>query len=45
MNTSIALNGTGAAYLRVSTDKQDTERQVQSVRSFQERHKVKIAER
>ena len=39
------LTGTGAAYLRVSTDRQDTERQIQSVHSFETRNGVKIAQR
>jgi hypothetical protein len=31
---------TGAAYLRVSTDKQDTLRQIESIRAFERRHGV-----
>jgi DNA invertase Pin-like site-specific DNA recombinase len=38
----LALDGPGAAYLRVSTDKQDTERQINNVRAFEERHGVRI---
>jgi DNA invertase Pin-like site-specific DNA recombinase len=37
------LEGTGAAYLRVSTDEQDTERQYAAIRSFEARHGVAIA--
>lgn len=40
----LSLTGTGAAYLRVSGDKQETQRQVQSIRAFEARHGVKIAQ-
>jgi DNA invertase Pin-like site-specific DNA recombinase len=39
---TIDLAGTGAAYLRVSTDKQDTERQIESIEKFLTRHNVTI---
>jgi DNA invertase Pin-like site-specific DNA recombinase len=38
----LRLTGAGAAYLRVSTDRQDTERQLASIRAFLERHGVSI---
>src|SRR5262249_5209873 len=36
------LSGTGAAYIRVSGDEQDTERQYASIRAFEQRHGVSI---
>ena len=39
----LRLKGTGASYIRVSTDQQDTDRQHSSVRSFQKRYSVTIA--
>jgi DNA invertase Pin-like site-specific DNA recombinase len=39
----LQLTGTGAAYIRVSTEQQDTERQLAAVRAFEERHEVSIA--
>jgi DNA invertase Pin-like site-specific DNA recombinase len=44
-SNGLQLTGTGAAYLRVSTDKQDTERQIQSVHLFEEQFDVKVARR
>jgi DNA invertase Pin-like site-specific DNA recombinase len=38
------FNGTGATYIRVSTDQQDTQRQYAAIRSFEQRHGVKIPE-
>jgi DNA invertase Pin-like site-specific DNA recombinase len=37
------LSGPGAAYVRVSDDQQDTERQYAAVHEFEKRHKVNIA--
>jgi DNA invertase Pin-like site-specific DNA recombinase len=37
-----SLSGSGAAYIRVSTDQQDTERQFAAVRAFEQRRKVSI---
>jgi hypothetical protein len=42
--TELTLTGAGAAYVRVSTDKQDTDRQLQSIRDFAARHGVTIAD-
>ena len=42
VNGKIKLDGQGAAYIRVSTDQQDTERQYSAVRAFEQRHGVKI---
>jgi site-specific DNA recombinase len=41
-NGKINLEGPGAAYIRVSTDQQDTERQYAAVRAFEQRHGVTI---
>lgn len=41
--TASTLSGTGAAYIRVSTDQQDTERQYAAIREFERRHSVTIA--
>src|SRR5207244_848192 len=38
----LVLSGTGAAYIRVSTDQQDTMRQYDNVRGFENRHGVTI---
>src|SRR5262245_2667841 len=38
----LRLTGTGAAYIRVSTDQRDTERQYPAVRAFEKRHEVSI---
>ena len=38
-----SLTGAGAAYIRVSDDQQDTERQFASIRSFEKRHDVSIS--
>lgn len=40
--TSLSLQGAGAAYIRVSTDQQDTERQYTSIRKFVTDHGVTI---
>ena len=39
----LQLTGTGAAYIRVSTDQQDTERQYAAARAFGKRHGVSIS--
>lgn len=39
----IDLSGTGAAYIRVSTDQQDTERQYAGIGAFEQRQGVKVA--
>ena len=41
--TELTLTGAGAAYVRVSTDRQGLERQLASVALFEKRHKVTIA--
>ena len=41
-SNGLCLTGTGAAYIRVSTDQQDTERQYAGVRAFERRHEVSI---
>jgi DNA invertase Pin-like site-specific DNA recombinase len=43
MSTKLSLTGTGAAYVRVSTDDQDTARQHASINAFLARHGVQIA--
>jgi DNA invertase Pin-like site-specific DNA recombinase len=40
---SIDLTGAGAAYLRISDDQQDTQRQYDAIHAFQKRHNVVIA--
>jgi DNA invertase Pin-like site-specific DNA recombinase len=40
---SIHLQGTGAAYFRVSTDRQELQRQLDSVAAFEQRHGVTIS--
>lgn len=42
--TDLHLTGTGAAYIRVSTDHQDTLRQHNAIHVFEKEHGVKIAE-
>lgn len=39
----LQLTGTGAAYIRVSDDQQDTERQYSAVRAFEKKHGVSIS--
>ena len=39
------LDGPGGAYLRVSDDRQETERQIESIRLFEQRHGVIIPKR
>jgi len=39
----INLTGTGAAYFRVSSDKQEFKRQHDSLAAFEQRHKVKVS--
>jgi DNA invertase Pin-like site-specific DNA recombinase len=41
---SLGLTGTGAAYIRVSDDQQDTQRQFAAVRAFEKCHGVTIPE-
>src|SRR5215471_3652798 len=36
------LSGAGAAYVRVSDDQQDTQRQYDAIRAFEQRHGVSI---
>lgn len=43
--SSLDLTGTGSAYVRVSTDQQDTLRQYKSIHSFEAHHKVRINRR
>jgi DNA invertase Pin-like site-specific DNA recombinase len=40
---ALRLSGQGAAYIRVSDDVQDTQRQYDSIRAFEKRHGVPIA--
>jgi DNA invertase Pin-like site-specific DNA recombinase len=40
----LCLEGTGAAYVRVSDDAQDTERQHESIHAFEKRHGAAVAE-
>jgi DNA invertase Pin-like site-specific DNA recombinase len=42
-NNDLDLSGTGAAYIRVSDDKQDTQRQYDGIHEFERRHGVSIA--
>lgn len=42
---TLDLEGVGAAYLRVSTDLQDTKRQYSAIEGFEERHDVSISKR
>jgi DNA invertase Pin-like site-specific DNA recombinase len=46
-NTSdgLDLTGVGAAYVRVSGDRQELQRQLDSLSAFEKRHKVKVADR
>ena len=44
MSNSIQLTGTGAAYIRVSTEQQDTVRQYDSIGTFTTKHKAAIPE-
>ncbi|MFO0825226.1 MAG: recombinase family protein [Gemmataceae bacterium] len=39
----LRLEGTGAAYIRVSSDKQEVDRQLESIATFEKRHGVSIA--
>lgn len=41
-NATLNLAGNGAAYIRVSTDQQDTARQFSGIESFEKRHRVTI---
>src|SRR5262245_59410590 len=43
-NGKISLDGPGGAYLRVSGDRQETERQLASRAAFEKRHGVRIAQ-
>jgi DNA invertase Pin-like site-specific DNA recombinase len=42
-NNALELIGQGACYIRVSGDRQEVERQLASIATFEQRHKVKIA--
>jgi DNA invertase Pin-like site-specific DNA recombinase len=41
--SGLHLSGAGAAYIRVSSDKQDVERQYADLADFEQRHAVKVA--
>jgi DNA invertase Pin-like site-specific DNA recombinase len=41
-NGKLSLDGPGAAYLRVSDDQQDTQRQYEALHAFEKRHSVTI---
>src|SRR5262245_30243934 len=41
-NDGLDLRGAGAAYIRVSTDQQDTDRQYAAVHAFEKQHGVSI---
>jgi hypothetical protein len=43
--SGLHLDGNGGAYIRVSGDRQEVERQLASIAAFEKRHAVKIADR